>query len=133
MHEYSLVRALLSHVRAAVVFSEAPPVANRRLVLSVTVSCGPLSGVEPLLVQQAFEVLKQDASNTVCDFTRAQLAIEEKKLTAECTQCSKEFEVQDFVFRCPICESSSIRVTGGEEFRLLQVEIGDTVENLAPH
>lgn len=133
MHEYSLVRALLSQVNAAVVSSEAPPVLSRLPVHGVTVSCGSLSGVEPLLVQQAFDALKQDASNTACDFSRSQLKIEEERLTAECTACDKAFEVQDFMFQCPTCASSSIRVTGGEEFRLLQVEIGDTEENLAPH
>ena len=112
MHEYSLVRRLISHVLEAI---ELSPPCN---VQEVVVSAGPLSGVEPLLVVQAFDQLKSDAGLSGC-----RLLIEATDLMADCESCRCSFAVQDFVFRCATCNSSSITVTAGDEFRLLRVKV----------
>ena len=52
MHEQSLVRALLSQVREACLPLPSSDAEE------VVVSIGPLAGVEPLLVESAFELLK---------------------------------------------------------------------------
>jgi hydrogenase nickel incorporation protein HypA/HybF len=112
MHECSLVRGLISHV-LHVIESNTPC-----SVQEVVVSAGPLSGVEPLLVEQAFDQLKSDAGLGGC-----RLLVEVTELMADCESCRCSFAVQDFVFRCPNCNSSSITVTAGDEFRLLRVKV----------
>ncbi|MCY2977801.1 MAG: hydrogenase maturation nickel metallochaperone HypA [Planctomycetota bacterium] len=112
MHEYSLVRRLISQVLEAI---ESSPPCN---VQEVVVSAGPLSGVEPLLVVQAFDQLKSDTGLRGC-----RLLIEATDLMADCESCRCSFAVQDFVFRCTTCNSSSITVTAGDEFLLLRVKV----------
>lgn len=112
MHEVSLVRALLSQVRVA-----AGPL-SPECVQRVVVSAGPLSGVEPILVHQAFDELKSEAG-----FAGCHLSIEEVMLEAVCRDCGHTFEVQNFSFRCPQCHSHKVRVTQGDAFRLLRLEV----------
>lgn len=111
MHEQSLVRALLKQVEAVRLEHDG------RTVSEVRVEMGPLSGVEPLLLAAAFEQLVSQSAAA-----GATLVIDEVPLLAECASCSREFEVQDFVFRCPAC-GGSVRVTRGDEFQLVSVSL----------
>ena len=116
MHEFSVVRALIEQVVQA---AESSPVSSIR---TVRVSCGPLAGVEPLLVRAAFEQLKAAAGLRDC-----QLQIEEQPLLARCQSCDAEFEVVDFRFHCSHCQSTSIQVIQGDQFRLLSLDVLDEV------
>jgi hydrogenase nickel incorporation protein HypA/HybF len=112
MHETSLVRSLLLQVEQ---------IAAQHVGAAVTrveVEIGPLSGVEPLLVRSAFDRLV-DRSR----WPSAELAIEEVSLGACCRSCAAEFAIEDFAFRCPECASPSVRITSGDQFRLLNVTI----------
>jgi hydrogenase nickel incorporation protein HypA/HybF len=115
MHEVSLVRSLLSQVLVAA--EPLPPACIRK----VFVSAGPLSGVEPLLVAQSFKDLRANFGLDLCE-----LSIDEPKLEALCLQCNVSFEIVDYVFICPHCQSSSVRVTQGDDFLLLRLEVYDT-------
>ncbi len=112
MHEVSLVRSLLVQVIEAA--KSLPPAAIRRIVVSI----GPLSGVEPLLVAQAFQFKKDEFGLESCE-----LEIEESRLEGQCLECTHEFEIMDFVFRCPTCRSTSIRVTQGDRVLFLRLEV----------
>lgn len=112
MHETSLVRSLLMQVE------QIAAQHGSACVTRVEVEVGPLSGVEPLLVRSAFDRLV-DRSR----WPSAELAIEEVSLEARCRSCGAEFSIEDFAFRCPRCASSSVRVTRGDQFRLLNVSI----------
>ncbi len=116
MHEFSVVRALISQI----VEAAAPSPASS--ICSVRVSCGPLTGVEPLLVRAAFEQLKSLSGLGNC-----LLQIEEESLLARCHSCEAEFEVLDFHFYCSFCQSTSIQVTQGDQFRLVNLEVLDEV------
>jgi hydrogenase nickel incorporation protein HypA/HybF len=112
MHEVSLVRSLLAQVLEAA--KPLPPPLIRRVV----VSTGPLSGVEPLLVAQAFQDKRTEFGLKSCE-----LEIEESHLEGRCLDCNHDFEIVDFVFFCPKCNSTSIRVTHGDGFFLLRLEV----------
>jgi hydrogenase nickel incorporation protein HypA/HybF len=112
MHETSLVRSLLRQVE------QIAAQHGGACVTRVEVEIGPLSGVEPLLVRSAFDRLV-DRSR----WPSAELAIEEVSLQAFCPSCGAEFMIEDFSFRCPRCASRSVRITRGDEFRLLNVTI----------
>lgn len=112
MHEYSLVRGLLAQACAA---AQPLPASSIRAIF---VSTGPLAGVETLLVQLAFEQLKTDWG-----LDQSQLVIGEEALQAVCRDCDQAFDVLDFLFKCPHCGSGSVRITQGDEFRLLRLEV----------
>ncbi len=110
MHEASLVRSLLNQVESVCRSN------GGTAVICIEVEVGPLTGVEPLLVREAFELL---APGTDCE--GADLVIREVPLSAECRVCGAEFSVDQLRFECPGCGSTSVRVTHGDEFRLLNV------------
>ena len=112
MHEVSLVRSLIRQVETLLADE------GGGAVTEIHVSIGPLSGVEPLLVRSAFDQLA--ATSQVAG---AKLTIDCKQLEAICRACGTSFVVESFRFRCTACQSSSVRVTGGDEFRLLSVSI----------
>ncbi len=117
MHELSLVRSLLRQVERL-----------RRqhggiAVETIEVEIGPLSGVEPLLVREAFDALVVEES-----LAGAELVIHNVPLTARCLNCCADFELTEFDFCCTSCESRSIKITGGDEFRLLTVSLQSDLE-----
>lgn len=112
MHEQSLVRALLRQV------DRTRRAAGGGQVVGVRVSLGPLSGVEPLLVQNAFAILAPETLGA-----QVELTIEMVALSAVCRGCEHEFQMPDFDFRCPRCGGRAVRVTGGDAFQLVSVEV----------
>ena len=112
MHEFSLVRSLLEQVDDIVTSQ------GGRAALEVRVEIGPLAGVEPFLVAEAFHQLaSQSRAAGAC------LVADEVPLTACCANCNMDFAVQDFRFACPHCESRKITVIGGDQFRLMSVTV----------
>ncbi len=113
MHEFSLVRSLLEQVERIVTEQ------GGRAAVEVRVEIGPLSGVEPLLVKEAFSQLSVDAT----------LIIDEVPLMARCHSCAREFELKDFRFACPHCNSRETSIVRGDTFRLMSVtvDISDVV------
>lgn len=112
MHEASLVRSLLSQVDALVREHQAEGV--ERIELEV----GPLSGVEPDLLQSAFDQLRGEFQ---CD--AATFDVRLVPLTAECPACGDRFELVEFVFRCPRGCASNVRVVQGEGCVLKRVAL----------
>lgn len=112
MHEASLVRSLLRQVSDLLADHQADSVATIR------VEMGPLSGVERVLVEIAFA---DQVDATPC--CGAQLEVTEMPLSAICRECDAEFSIQSFRFICRECGSTQVQVTGGEDFRLLDVEL----------
>lgn len=121
MHEKSLVHVLLKQVDAIRRQHQA------ERVTAVRVEVGPLSGVEPLLLASAFEELVPESTSS-----GANLVIDEVALLGQCKSCGCEFEVLDFVFRCPTC-GGNVRVTRGDEFQLVSVAVqrGEPTQELA--
>ncbi len=118
MHEFSLVRSLLEQVDRIVVSNHG------RTAVEVRVEIGPLSGVEPLLVKEAFTQLVATGRHR-----DAALVIDEVPLTARCQSCTTEFELEGFHFLCPNCGSRDTSVIRGDEFRLMNV----TIDEICPH
>lgn len=110
MHEVSLMRELLTQVQQAMQQNRVERVS------SIQIEIGPLAGVEPLLVEQAFCVLIPE---TVFENTR--LVVHQPSLMAVCRECQREFEVMNFQFSCPTCSSSKVQVTSGDQLRLLSI------------
>lgn len=120
MHEASLVRTLLQKV------SDLLTEHRGVRVETITVELGPLSGVEPLLVQSAFEELSLQSS-----LAGAKLVLQEIGLGAKCRHCHADFEIPKFKFVCPACGSTDVQVVYGDEFRLLSITIEQSLTDQA--
>ena len=112
MHEYSIVQALLeqceNHAKAN----------NARKVTKVVTKIGKLSGVEPHLLEIAFETFKE---NTVCD--GAEFVINLQNLRLLCNVCKKESEQSEVCYHCAHCQSTDVSVVDGEEMYLMTLEM----------
>ena len=112
MHEESLVRTLLKQVEK---------LANEHHATGVTeveVEIGVLSGVEPMLVESAFERIAAESR-----WKETRLKINVARLVVTCRHCHKNTTLPDISFICPTCNSSDVTVAHGEEFRLLNVTL----------
>jgi hydrogenase nickel incorporation protein HypA/HybF len=116
MHEESLARSLLQQTLDICRHH------NAHSVVSVRVSCGPLSGVEPMQLHEAFDRLK----TTTPASHAATLLIENPGLPAHCENCNHQFFVVEFRFICPHCSSGLIRLLDGDCLRILDVQLQTT-------
>lgn len=112
MHEYSIVQALIDQCEELAVSNKATAVTK------VVVKIGKYSGVEPHLLQIAFETFKDQ---TVCK--DAQLVMTIQPLVVHCSDCQQESVLDQPHYICPVCQSLDIRVTDGEDMMLMSLEM----------
>lgn len=112
MHEMSVCQALLEQVEC---------VARERgagAVKSVRVCIGPLAGVEPSLLEQAYLVARM---GTVAESSR--LLIDSAPLRVKCEVCGTETEAAPNCLVCATCGDHHTRLLGGDEMMLMDVEL----------
>ncbi len=112
MHELAICRGLLSQVE------EVAREKNAERVVSVMLRIGPLAGVEPTLLQDAFGLA---AAGTVA--AGAQLLIERPAVVLECLECGARTTAHDNRLICQSCGCWRTRVMEGEEMLLTRVEM----------
>lgn len=112
MHEYSIVQSLLDSCEQYVEANDATKVTK------VIIKIGVMSGVEPELLQTAFDTFKE---KTVCDACEFIMNIQKVKI--KCNACGDEAELEKNEYLCPKCESSDITVIDGEEMFLMSLEL----------
>ncbi|MCK5110564.1 MAG: hydrogenase/urease nickel incorporation protein HypA [Arcobacteraceae bacterium] len=112
MHEYSIVQSLIDSCEEHVESN------NAKKVTKIIVKIGVLSGVEPHLLESAFEMFK---INTVCH--EAQLILNLQKIKIHCNNCNNEQELNKNEFICPKCDSYDIKVLDGEEMYLMSLDM----------
>jgi hydrogenase nickel incorporation protein HypA/HybF len=118
MHEYSIVQALLNQ-------SEEHARANgAERITKVVVKIGVMSGVEPDLLQSAFDTFKE---GTMCD--GAVFVINMQPILIRCHTCNTESEIGREDYSCPQCGSTDLSVLDGEEMYLMQLELDGDDEN----
>mgnify|MGYP003382517998 CR=1 FL=1 len=121
MHEESLIRSLFRQVE------ELSQQHHATAVEEIEVEVGPLSGVEPLLLQDAFERLKDEFK-----WPKAELSVLQVELDVLCRNCQGESQLQEFRFVCNQCGSTSLQILRGDALRLLNVrmQIDDSFNGL---
>lgn len=112
MHEYSIVQSLLTSCEEHARENEATK------VIKVVVKIGALSGVEPDLLQTAFDTFKE---KTICD--GCEFIINYQKVVIECLDCNTQTTLEKNEFVCPKCESYHTKVIDGEEMYLMSLEM----------
>ncbi len=113
MHELPITQGILS------VVVEAAQQANARQVLAIDIVIGELTSIVDDSVQFYFDILSQ---GTVAE--GAALHFHREPATASCQDCGHTFAVSPPLFvECPQCQSTLIRVTGGNEFCVQSIEV----------
>lgn len=112
MHELSICHALLAQVQQIAVQHAA------QSVKTVHVRVGALSGVEPILLQQAYP---QASANTVA--ARSTLEVEYVPVRVRCPSCCKESEVPMNRLDCLHCGQTQTQLIAGDELLLVSVDL----------
>ncbi len=107
MHEASLIVSLLKQV------DELVTTHGGGRVRAVRVEVGPLAGVEPVLLNEAF--LRLRASSSAAE---AELIVDAVALTSRCRACQLEYQSDELRFVCPTCGGMNTELTGGDSFIL---------------
>ncbi|MBN2869368.1 MAG: hydrogenase maturation nickel metallochaperone HypA [Campylobacterales bacterium] len=112
MHEYSIVQALLEQCEHHAAANGASAVTK------VVVKIGQYSGVEPHLLEVAFDTFKE---HTVC--SGAHFVMNLQPLVVECRSCGVRSTLERPHYLCPLCGSGDVRVDEGEEMYLMTLEM----------
>ncbi len=112
MHEYSIVQALLDQCESYAKENDA------HTITKVVVKIGVMSGVEPHLLEIAFNTFKE---KTLCE--SAEFVMNITPVTLTCKACGAVSILETIYYRCPQCESLDISVTDGEEMLLMSLEM----------
>ena len=112
MHELSLCEDLLGQVVAIAAKN------NARSAESITVQIGALSGVEPLLLDSAFSMIKV---GTVAE--NAELILQTSPVIVLCQLCGAQSEVAANRLLCNTCQSHETTLVSGDELILASVAL----------
>ena len=89
-----------------------------RSVAAVRVGIGALAMVEPEALRFAFDIVKRDSIAE-----SARLEIVRMPARAWCLACSRSVEVSARGDLCPECDSGQVQIDGGDDLRILDIEI----------
>lgn len=112
MHELSVCQALLAQVR------EIARAHGASAVKEIIVAAGPLSGVEPALLERAFQLARAGSCAA-----HAELKFEPTTVRVRCTACGAESACEANRLLCAQCGGYRTQVISGDELRLLRVEL----------
>ncbi len=111
MHELAICQALLEQVEGIARARGAAAVEQ------ITVAVGPLCGVEPQLLSNAFTIARCGSC------AAAELRFEAVPLKIRCTECGAESECQPNALLCAQCDGFRTQVVSGDELLLLRVHL----------
>lgn len=112
MHEFSIVNALLE------MCEKNAKEHNASKITKVEIKVGKLSGVEPHLLETAFNTFKEE---TVCD--GAEFVMQIQDIVVRCQSCQNETTLSQNEFICPTCKSTELSIIDGEEMFLMHLEM----------
>lgn len=112
MHEYSVVQALLEQIEGVARENDASEVTK------IIVKIGVMSGVEPHLLEIAFNTFKE---KTICD--GAEFVMNIQPVTISCRSCHTKSELDAIHYCCPQCKSIDVEVVDGEDMFLMSLEM----------
>ena len=112
MHELAVCQALIEQVERVALEERAEQ------VLTIHLGIGPLSGVEPRLLQQAFFIAR--AGGVAAD---AELVIDSLPVQVSCDQCGKTTDALPARLLCGACGKWRTKLVSGDELQLQHVEL----------
>ena len=115
MHEMSLAQSIVEIVENTAQQNQAPSVVSVKLIV------GELAGVEMHALMQGLKIASQ---GTVMQ--DAKIEIERPEGTAWCLKCQKTVPIHRRGEPCPEGGSYQLSVNGGDDFRVSELELGDS-------
>jgi len=112
MHEFSIVQSLFSLIQKHAKDNRATS------IIGVTLKIGVISGIEPHLLQSAFDVFKE---GTIA--SKADLVIIHQKLKVKCFDCGMELETNELALKCINCGSINGKITDGQDMLLMSLDM----------
>ena len=112
MHEYSIVQALMEQVETLA--EENSAIAVQKVIVKI----GVMSGVEPHLLEIAFNTFKE---KTICE--NSEFIMNIQPLTILCEKCEAQSELEKPHYCCPHCLSLDVKVIDGEDMFLMSLEM----------
>ena len=113
MHEASIAISLLETV------SDLCKQEGYNAIESVRLRVGRAAGILPDALVFAFDVAK---AGTIA--SRAELIIEYISLGGFCSDCGSQFASEErYIYACPVCKSSAIKITRGDEMQIVDMEV----------
>jgi hydrogenase nickel incorporation protein HypA/HybF len=112
VHELSICKALLEQVTCITADAGAQHVEH------IVIEIGPLAGVEPGLIADAFVVMRRGGCAA-----NASLSIESAAIRVACKDCNAVSNARANRLLCAVCGGYRTCVLAGEELRLLRVEL----------
>ena len=112
MHELAVCQGLMTQVEAIAQREHAEQVT--RILLKI----GPLSGVEPQLLADAFPIA---AAGTVA--AGAELVIEAQPIRVRCLSCGEESDATASRLTCSACGDYRTQLLSGDEMLLNSLEL----------
>ena len=112
MHELAICQALMEQVERIASEEQADQ------VLTIHLAIGPLSGVEPRLLEQAFYVARAGSIAA-----NAELVTESMPVQVSCSQCGQLSDALPSRLVCGHCGDWRTRLVSGDEMNLLHIEL----------
>jgi len=112
MHELSLAMSLVELAESETIRS------GSTAIISVDVLIGRLAGIDPEALKFMLDLSKK---NTLLDHAFINFELVNGK--GRCRACHSEFPVDTLAPVCPGCHGISIEVTGGDELRIVSMEV----------
>lgn len=115
MHELPVTESI---VRIAVEEAEKH---NVKKINEIRIKVGELSGLVPECIQHYFDIVSEGTK-----VHGAKLVIFKIPITMKCLDCGFDGETKSFQEnKCPVCGSSSMKMSGGNEFYIDSMEVDD--------
>lgn len=112
MHEMSIAEGIVD-IALQIADQHQSPKVN-----TIFLELGRMSGVEPDALQFCFEAVTRGTKAE-----GAKLEIDFLEIVGQCIECKHEFPVENYVFKCPNCESTIIDTISGRELRVTSVDL----------
>ncbi|MCL5668530.1 MAG: hydrogenase maturation nickel metallochaperone HypA [Gammaproteobacteria bacterium] len=112
MHELSICQSLIRQIEALARQHRA------QAITRVTLQIGPLSGVAPELLEQAFRVARK---GTLAETAR--MVTWRAPIRVRCEQCGKESAATINHLTCARCGDGHTQLISGNEMQLVSVEL----------
>ena len=112
MHELAVCQALMEQVASIALEEQADH------VTAIHLGIGPLSGVEPRLLEQAFSIAR--AGSIAAD---AELVVKSMPIQVSCKQCGQLTEALPNRLVCGHCGNWRTSLVSGDELQLQHVEL----------
>lgn len=112
MHEMSIAQSLIQIIREEMMRH------NLERLKSVRLHIGQLSAVVPESLDFCFTVMTE---GTALEGTR--LIMDIVPLKGSCKDCGSRFEMENYVFECPVCGSKRVDLVAGQELQLSEMEV----------